>query len=503
MDPRCEYSELSIPNDASFIAVAAAYVRAVARKFGFDETDQEQIDSAVTEAVKNVIQHAFEPTERQAFEISCERIQVGLKVIVKEKGLPFDPRGIMESQGPSGPAEDHSGGIARIRDLMDEVSMHYLGPDGKETHLVKFLKDKSLTDYFEACELDRFSPPTVAGPICKKRTVFHVRLMEPSDAVEVSRTAYKAYGYSYFYPLMYFPQRMVEMNRSGQIVSAVAVTEAGDLAGHCAIFFTPGGSSIAEMGQAVVKPEFRGQGCLRKLAEFLIDHARRSGLTGLYVRAVTSHTFSQRVSYRLGFRNCGIILAYAPSTVSFKQIDEALAQRETFTVEYQYLGTPSRPSLYAPPHHRDFVERLYCNLGVAPEMREPRARRKGELRTNHVLIAKSTLFEPAGFATLQVKEYGKNIVAEVRSRLKELCRKHFDVLTLYLDLADPVTYRITSEFEELGFFFSAILPGESGSDMLILQYLNNVDLDYDRIKLYSKRGREVLAYIKRHDPNRM
>jgi len=301
---------------------------------------------------------------------------------------------------------------------------------------------------------------------------------------------------------MYFPQSMIEMNRSGQIVSAVAVTDAGDLAGHCAIFFEHDGASIAEMGQAVVKPEFRGQGCLRKLAEFLIEQAKSIGLTGLYVRAVTSHTYSQRVSYRLGFRNCGIMLAYAPSTVSFKKIDEALNQRETFTVEYQYLRTPSRQKLYAPPHHKSFVAKLYRNLGATPEMREPRPRRQSALKPNHVLVAKSTLFEPSGFATLQIKECGRNIVAEVRSRLKELCRKHFDVITLYLNLADPITYGITSQFEELGFFFSAIFPGESRADTLILQYLNNVAIDYGRIKLHSRIGREVLDYIEKHDPNR-
>jgi len=483
--------------------VAAAYVRAVARKLGFDEADRAKIDRAVAEAVKNVIQHAFEPTERQAFEISCERIPVGLKVIVKEKGLPFDPQRIMESDGETESTKDRPGGVARMRDLMDEVSMHYLGPEGKEIHLVKFLRGKNITDYFEACELEQFRPPAAARPRRKKKTRFNVRLMEPSDAVEVSRTVYKAYGYSYFYPFMYFPQRMIEMNRSGRIVSAVALTEAGDLAGHCAIFFTPGEASIAEMGQAVVKPEFRGKGCLRKLAEFLIDHAKQAGLTGLYVRAVTSHTFSQRVSYRLGFRNCGIMLAYAPSTVSFKKIDEVLSQRETFTVEYQYLRAPSRTRLYAPPHHRAFVERLYRHLGATPEMQEPRSRRLGGLKATHVLVAKSTLFEPSGFATLEIKEYGKDIVAEVRSRLKELCRKHFDVIALHLNLGNPVTYRITSQFEEMGFFFSAVLPGGLGSDALILQYLNNVPLEYGRIKMHLGIGRDVLKYIEKHDPNRL
>ena len=119
---------------------------------------------------------------------------------------------------------------------------------------------------------------------------------------------------------IYYPERIVELNESGQIISATAVTPDGELAGHCAIFHSNYGSQSAEIGQAVVKPEFRGQGCLLRLTEFLINEAKSRGLTGLYVRAVTSHTFSQRVTTRLGFTACAIILGYAPATIIFRDI---------------------------------------------------------------------------------------------------------------------------------------------------------------------------------------
>ena len=154
--------------------------------------------------------------------------------------------------------------------------------------------------------------------------------MKPSEALEVARSAYKAYGYTYSNEHIYYPDRMVELNESGQLISATAVTPDGELAGHCAIFRSNSGSRSAEIGQAVVKPEFRGQGCLLRLTEFLINEAKSRGLTGLYVRAVTSHTFSQRVTTRLGFTACAILLGYAPANITFRGIKEDLAQRETF-----------------------------------------------------------------------------------------------------------------------------------------------------------------------------
>jgi serine/threonine-protein kinase RsbW len=77
------------------------------------------------------------------------------------------------------------------------------------------------------------------------------------------------------------------------------------------------------------------------------------------------------------------------------------------------------------------------------------------------------------------------------------------VIHLYLNLSDPGTAEYCKRFEELGFFFAGMLPGGCGADALILQYLNNIALDYDRIKLQSALGRDLLAYIKSRDPARM
>jgi len=294
---------------------------------------------------------------------------------------------------------------------------------------------------------------------------------------------------------------MVALNASGHVISAVAIAEDGDLAGHCSLFRSEVRSPIAEIGQAVVKPKYRGQGCLLKLTEFVIQEGRSRGLTGVFVSAVTNHTFSQKVGERLGFYNCGIKLAYAPSSVSFKGIHEHLSQRETFTVDYQYLDKPEGPILYSPPHHRKFIAKLYGNLGAAPRFAEPDACRLTYPEGRSILETKTALFAPEGYAVIEVKRYGRDIVRHVSRELAKLRLQRYDAIELNLDLADPLTCRITEEFERLGFFFGGILPGASGRETFMLQYLNNMIIDYERIKVYSEMGRATLDYIKEHDPN--
>lgn len=504
MQTRCEYSELTVPSDPSYVAVAVAYVREVSKKLGFEEDQRKKIGLAVEQAVAKVMEQTSEPGDRQTFEISCERVPVGLQIIIKERGMPFDPSRIplFQPQAEARQEPRELPGIPLMSDLVDEFSIHNLGPDGQEIRLVKYRSDKSVQDYFQACELDQFQQPSKTGKRISGPGEFHVHLMKPSEALEVSRSAYKAYGYTYSNEHIYYPDRMVELNESGQLISATAVTPDGVLAGHCAIFRSNSGSQSAEIGQAVVKPEFRGQGCLLLLTEFLINEAKSRGLTGLYVRAVTSHTFSQRVTTRLGFTACAVLLGYAPASVAFRGIKEELAQRETFVVQYKYLEKPGPLKLYAPSRHKDFIAKLYGNLGSTPQFEAHEKSQSAVRQSESILKTKTGASMPPGYASIEVLRCGENIGSEVKSALKEFRLKRYDVIALYLDLRDPLTFHLVDEFEALGFFFGGILPGASVGEALVLQYLNNVAIDYDSIKLDTEVSREILAYVKLQDPNR-
>jgi hypothetical protein len=59
---------------------------------------------------------------------------------------------------------------------------------------------------------------------------------------------------------------------------------------------------------------------------------------------------------------------------------------------------------------------------------------------------------------------------------------------------------MTSSFEGLGFFNSGIMPGASGKNRILLQYLNNQVLNYDSLNIASDVGKELLTYIKERDP---
>ncbi len=230
-------SSLTIPNDPGYVRIAGVFVKEVATVAGFGEAEGEGLATAALEAVENVIQHAFEPQERVTFDIICQRIPGGLKVRIKEKGLPFDPERISpaSADGEGGRTEEPVTGIPLMKKLVDEVTFHNLGRDGKETHLVKYHRVGDVSDYFEEQDLKPYPAPANVRSLPARRVPVKVRLLKPYEAAEVARCVYRAYGYSYFYEQLYYPDRVVELNESGRLVSAVAVTNDGEVMGHAAL----------------------------------------------------------------------------------------------------------------------------------------------------------------------------------------------------------------------------------------------------------------------------
>jgi hypothetical protein len=109
--------------------------------------------------------------------------------------------------------------------------------------------------------------------------------------------------------------------------------------------------------------------------------------------------------------------------------------------------------------------------------------------------------ELEGCAEIFIATYGSDIRLQLRKILQGFCVQQVSAINLFLKLKDPMTYWLTSEFETLGFFFAGILPESRIGDALVLQYLNNVDLDYSKILLVSDVAKDLAAYIREHDPN--
>jgi serine/threonine-protein kinase RsbW len=322
--------------------------------------------------------------------------------------------------------------------------------------------------------------------------------MDPSDAIEISKCAYKSHGYSFFDDHIYYPDHLIEMNGTGDLISAVAVTRDKVFMGHGALHYDHPGARTAELTFLFTNVEYRGQGIMNRICDFLYAVPKRNPLAGIYTYAVANHLFTQKIMARMGVRDCGICLASSPATWQFKGIAGESAQRISVVLSFKYLEAPAPRTLYAPPHHADMIRKLYGNIGarhdvVAPLTGSPLPEEPSDIVT--------TLFDSEECAEIIIRRYGASVVQDIRRVLRDLCLRKTAAIQLMLPLEDPATCLMTEAIEGLGFFFSGILPHQSVGDVLLMQYLNNVPFDYGKVMVYTETAGALLDYIRARDPN--
>ena len=93
--------------------------------------------------------------------------------------------------------------------------------------------------------------------------------------------------------------------------------------------------------------------------------------------------------------------------------------------------------------------------------------------------------------------YGSDLPDLVRLRLRELCLRRIDWISLDLPLSHPGVRDLCAPLEALGFFFAGIIPDLADDDVLRLQYLNDVEADVESAQIASEFGQELFAYVVR------
>jgi serine/threonine-protein kinase RsbW len=477
-----------------YLPVALGFACRFAQHVGFGGADLKRIELAVEEAVSNVIEHGFERDELANLDIICGRIAGGMEICIRDKGIPWDPT-LEEDYQPDADLERQTGrglGGFLIRRLMDRYEFSNLGRDGKQTRLVKYLDTQPIT----GDEQEPRTPEVVKPPDLKPEPVaFEIRRMQPREAIEVSRAIFDCYGYSYAGEFVYYPDRLAAMNESGQLLSAVAaVRGTGEIGGHCALIlhdFLP-----AELGVAVTKRKFRGQGFARQLGEYVEDQGRQLSLKGLHVKEVTVHPYTQKFCQKLGFRDCGFLLAHSPKALSFKGIQDRLTQRSSDVLGFKMLHEADPRELYLPQQHAAVIESIYENLGIRMSWQGSNAVPKADQKS----VMKASLNSVRSLCEIHLPHCGADAVQVLKQELRRVRREEAQVVELYLNLTNPCTPWLVSEAEEIGFFFTGILPETIGGDSVVMQYFNGIQVEYDALVIDQPKTAELLDYIKAHDP---
>ncbi len=473
-------AQLSLIADKKYLPLAMDFIQDVAVVVGLEKSDAQKLELIVEEASLNVIEHAFDEDEKGNFEIIIMRKPGQLVISIRDKGLPFDFQKIK-------PGENSGLGMVLMKALADEIHFVNLGREGKEVLFIKNLPYKNIT------ELEELPETKEAIPVEKKDVELTYRLMTEQDAVPMARCMYRSYGYSYGNDFVYYPEKVQELIKSKLLHSCVVLNPEGELIGHLAMMLESPDAKIGETGMAVVDPRYRGHGIFKKTKLFLIDYAKKRNMAGIYSEAVAVHPYTQKGNISLGAHETGFLIGFTPSTMFFKKIETQQRTKRQTTVLFYLTLKDEEEKIYPPFHHKAMIKKIYEMSGL---------KRKIEKAAHNILddipeksqIDVRVQTEP-GRAFMRVSQFGKDVVELIGFRLHELCLQKIDCIYIDLPLSHPMTQQICAPLEMLGFFFAGIIPEMFDGDVLRLQYLNNVDIDFEKVTVVSDFGKELFDYV--------
>ncbi len=454
-----------------------AFIHQALVRHGLEENQAVKLDIAVEEALVNVIEHAFDPDMIGYFDVILERIPGAIQVTVADKGLPYDFKRFDKEEGGLG--------VKLMKGLVDEVRFLSLGNAGKRVEFIKQLPHTNAEDYLEKEPEDL--------PMVPPETTTTIRLIEPGDSEALARCIYRSYGYSYAMGFIYYPEKTQDLLKQGLLRSVVVIGKDNELIGHLGLSLHSADAKVGESGMAVVDPRYRGRGLFKHLKNALIDHARESGMYGIYSEAVAVHPFTQKGNLTLGAKETGIIFGLMPPSMHFRKIQsEEAKERQSAVLFYLKLHQSPKQTLYPPLHHRSMIRKIYERNELDRELIDP-GQVTFELPEYSVL--KTKMMQEALIGYISVEEYGEDLIPAVRHHLHEMAQQKMECVDIDIPLNHPAAAKFCASLEMLGFFFAGVIPELFGGDVLRLQYMNMAKIGIDKIVVVSEFAKELLQYV--------
>ncbi len=146
-----DYVEIRVPAKPQYVSVIRLAISGLATRVGFLYDQIEDIKIAVSEAVTNVVHHAYQDNEEGDIVIGCALYINKIEIMVTDYGNSFNFEEIKLKIGPykqnDSIAHLREGGLGLflMETLMDEVKVNNDG--GVTVFMTKFVKREQVKDH--------------------------------------------------------------------------------------------------------------------------------------------------------------------------------------------------------------------------------------------------------------------------------------------------------------------------------------------------------------------
>jgi hypothetical protein len=314
-------------------------------------------------------------------------------------------------------------------------------------------------------------------------------LFRPEDAVRVRELFLTVYGEGYPIKTYLDPERLRAANADGTIISCVARTSRGDIAGHLALYQSAPCKKIYEIGAGLVYRNYRGKGILNTLTPHGIkEGVRKYNLEAVFGEAVCNHVTSQRMLQNIGAIPCAIEVDLMPAA-TYAQEKSSMGRVTSMT---GFLTvTPMPHVIYLPAIYEEPMRYIYAGLDDVRDLRLSRE----EIKTETPTQMDVEYFDLGAFSRMTVWHTGRDFEQIFEDRERELLSRGAAVLQVSLNLSEPWVASPVKFLRRRGYFFCGVLPRWLDSDAVLMTKIIH-RTRWEDIKILSDRAKKILEFVR-------
>ena len=331
---------------------------------------------------------------------------------------------------------------------------------------------------------DQLDQPAASSPQRDEPVIDHPR---PADVAGIAACFRAVYGEGYLHPEVYDAQRYLAEIAGGDLIAVVARDRSDTVVGHLALEMGPG-HAVAERGEAVVLPGWRGRGLLEQMTERLFVDGREKGLVGIYAVPLTVHVLSQKNDAHAKMPTCAVLLGEEPEESHPTGLPFPTArQRQSYLRAFRYLAPPAARLIGPAGRYAAVVRHLFTLLGaglISVTCEDP----VSPTRLDAVA-------SPRGYGHIRVETIGSDIDEAIGAGVDALASQDAKTLRLALPLASARLDHAIDAGRKRGFFFSGLGPNFFGdADVLEMQRLSE-PLDTGKLQILTDQTKELLGFV--------
>ena len=317
--------------------------------------------------------------------------------------------------------------------------------------------------------------------------LFTTRFYQPEDGPGAARLFYAVYGDGYPIDTFYLPDRLTEENRSGRIRSVVAVTGAGDVVCHEALYRSSAPNpGLFEFGLGLTLPSYRSTMAFARCSQLLMTLPGTGGIDAFFGEAVCNHTTTQKLTRQTGAVETALEPALMPARAY--EAEQSAQGRVSCLMAFKVVQDYKRQLCIPDFYHNQIMFMLEgCNLDrelIACDTNLPSSPARLE----------TALFPEAGVARCSITAAGHDLADQLWHLEADLRDKQFALLQCFVPLDVSWAGAVVDLMREERFFLGGFLPVWFGGDGLLMQKLF-VDPGFQEMQLHSERAGRIRELV--------